>query len=52
MDTVNVATTSEKLIDLVQVELEKQLEALPRKEIAEISLNNSTCAVSFDGTLH
>jgi histidinol dehydrogenase len=39
---VIVVTTSEKLIELVQVELEKQLEALPRKEIAEISLNNST----------
>jgi histidinol dehydrogenase len=39
---VIMATTSEKLIELVQVELAKQLEALPRKEIAEISLNNST----------
>jgi histidinol dehydrogenase len=39
---VIMATTSEKLIELVQVELAKQLEALPRKEIAEVSLNNST----------
>jgi histidinol dehydrogenase len=39
---VIMVTTSEKLIGLVRVELAEQLEALPRKEIAETSLNNST----------
>lgn len=39
---VIVATTSEELIDKVQVELAKQLAVLPRKELAEVSLNNST----------
>lgn len=39
---VIMATTSEELIDKVQVELAKQLAILPRKELAEVSLNNST----------
>lgn len=39
---VILATTSEALIDEVQIEVAKQLAELPRRDIAEVALNNST----------
>ncbi len=39
---VILVTTSETLINEVQTEVAKQLAELPRKEIAELALNNST----------
>lgn len=40
---VLLVTNSEALADAIQPELEKQLNVLPRKELAIKSLNNSTC---------
>ena len=45
---VLLITTSEKLIDDVQREIEKQLEKLPRKEIAKKALENSRLVLVRD----
>ena len=44
---VVLVSTSQKIIDEVQEELQKQLKALPRKDIAAKALENST-AIYFD----
>lgn len=45
---VFLITTSNKFIDEVQKELDKQLEALPRKEIAQKALENSMLVLVSD----
>lgn len=45
---VFLITTSNKFIDEVQKELDKQLEALPRKEIAQKALENSLLVLVSD----
>lgn len=45
---VLLITTSEKLVDDVQREIEKQLEKLPRKEIAKKALENSRLVLVRD----
>ena len=45
---VFLITTSNKFIDEVQKELDKQLEALPRKEIAQKALTNSMLVLVSD----
>ena len=45
---VLLITTSEKLVDDVQQEIEKQLEKLPRKEIAKKALENSRLVLVRD----
>ena len=45
---VLLITTSEKLVDDVQREIEKQLEKLPRKEIAKKALENSRLVLVKD----
>ena len=45
---VFLITTSNKFIDEVQKELDKQLEALPRKEIAQKALENSVMVLVTD----
>ena len=45
---VLLITTSEKLVDDVQHEIEKQLEKLPRKEIAKKALENSRLVLVRD----
>lgn len=45
---VLLITTSHKLIDEVQKEVDRQLELLPRKEIAELALENSRIVLVRD----
>ncbi|WP_126971623.1 histidinol dehydrogenase [Gynurincola endophyticus] len=45
---VLLVATSKNIIEAVEKELDKQLEQLPRKEIAAIAMNNSTAVVIAD----